>query len=102
MYLLSSNAIAGLVGLRIACSECIIAVTGGTEFWKHWTHGPGQSTVDLNYGNTSDTIYRFLQDTGRSGATAAGTNNSCGRGYSAWNLDGAIYVLEGGHWHVCY
>lgn len=104
LYGLPGTAISGLNNLATNCPSCIIIVTGGTEFWKHWYHGPGYAQVDLSFGNqNSDSIYRFLQNNTQSGATPV-SSSSCipNSNYSAWNLNGAIYVLEVNHWHVCY
>lgn len=104
LYGLSSNAIAGLITLGVTCPGCVIEVTAGTEFWAHNTHGPGYGRVDLNYGNTSDTIYRFLQTSGASASSSSCIPNS---NFPAWSYSGGIYVLEkdntgNEHWHVCY
>lgn len=92
---LPQRSISGLQWLARNCgSACNIIISGGTEFWRHSSHGPGVNRVDL--GLNSD-LNHFI----RSGTRL--TTNSCYPGQPAWSVNGSTYVLENGnHWHVCY
>jgi len=90
---LPQRAKTGLQGLARACAGCSITVTGATEFWPHVSHGPGMNRVDLGFSSLLDSFIRR----GRSLAT-----NVCYSGKPAWEINGATYVRESNHWHVCY
>lgn len=97
------SAVNGLLGLSSACSSCNIVVTGGTEFWRHQTHGFGAGRVDIRY-RAGDTLDDFIRTNG----TYLGGANNCYPGQPAWRLNlsmtsSGVYVLENNsHWHICY
>jgi hypothetical protein len=95
---LGQSAINGLGSLKSSCSGCSITVTGGTEYWLHSAttrHRPGNSVVDIRRGSSPALDAKIVTGT----ALGAGSCSNLGQRYS---LNGAIYVNEGGHWHVCY
>jgi hypothetical protein len=99
VYNIGGAAIFGLNILKGDCGGCKITITGGSEFWAHATHGPGQNIVDLRYiqGDLLDVYIRKQQFLGK--------NNGCINSYNGWKVNGSIYVLETKnpiHWHVCY
>ncbi len=98
VYLLGNNAIQGLISLKNACPACSMTVTGGTEFWKHESHGPLNSRVDLRLQSSPNNLDAYIKSNG-----TPLTANTCYRGQPAWQLNGDTYVLENNnHWHVCY
>lgn len=97
------RALNGLIGLRNACPSCVISITGGTEFWRHETHGYNAGQVDLRY-TAGSALVNYIENNG----TYLGTNNTCYPGQPAWRLNlsltsTGIYVFEkNSHWHICY
>ena len=95
---LGQGATSGLGALKSSCSGCNITVTGGTEYWLHSAttrHRPGDSVVDIRRGSSPALDAKVLTGT----ALSQGSCSNLGQRYS---LNGAIYVNEGDHWHVCY
>lgn len=96
VYNLGPRAMTGLLSLSKSCKNCKIVITGGTEFWPHVSHGPGNNKVDIDDQNSA------LNNYIRSG-TSLGNQNGCINGYPAWKIGTAVYVYENrNHWHVCY
>ncbi len=97
VYKIGSAAINGLLSLKSQCTGCSIVVTGGSEFWKHTTHGIGMNRVDINY-TSGDALYNYITK-GKQGTPSA----NCVKGQPSWFIGSAEYVLENNnHWHVCY
>lgn len=92
---LPENAITGIMNLAEDCM-CQVIVTGGTE-GGHRTHGPNLPIVDLS--RRMDTLNRHIT---QNGTVINPPTQSCSRLGTQYRLDGAIYVNEGTHWHVCY
>lgn len=94
---LGASAISGLRNLadtcKAACYDSLV-VTGGTEYWLHRTHDNGLK-VDLRKSSGLD---GFIKTAGSS----LGQQAACSSLGLAWRYQGAIYVDEGDHWHVCY
>lgn len=97
VYGLGSPAISGLAALKNTCNGCVVTVTGGTEYWLHSTntkHRPQNSVVDLSKNAQLEVAIMW--------GSSLGTQASCSSLGPAWRYNGAIYVDEGDHWHVCY
>ncbi len=84
-----------LTALRNSCPACTITITGGSEYWQHKSHNAPYTRVDLRLETKLDAL---IKTTGQS----LGKQGSCSSLGLAWKLNGAIYVHEGNHWHVCY
>ena len=98
VVLLPQNAISGVMNLASSCqsamgAECSVIITGGAE-GGHATHGPGIAVVDLGRNTSLDSHIR--------GVGQAVNVNTCSQIGPQYRLNGAIYVNEGDHWHVCY
>ncbi|MBI2065750.1 MAG: TrbC/VirB2 family protein [Candidatus Zambryskibacteria bacterium] len=105
VYNLNSSTVSELQSLKQNCN-CTLIITGGTEYWIHGNrsteidqnptqHKPGGSVVDLDI-NTNFTNY--LRTQGARTQTYVCSNV----GSEKYNLNGAIYVNEVTHWHVCF
>lgn len=55
-----------------ACGNCVVVVSGGTEWWSHTTHGPGKPVVDIRK-NTALDKYVKSGDLGNVGKTTKKT-----------------------------
>ncbi|MCR4279211.1 MAG: pilin [Candidatus Zambryskibacteria bacterium] len=104
---LSSSIINSIKSLQSQCN-CLITITGGTEYWLHGNrsteltsnktqHRPGGSSADLSfYTPITDYIRKEGDKTDTPG---------CAPGNEKYVLNGATYVLEtigDTHWHVCH
>ncbi|OGZ04315.1 MAG: hypothetical protein A2648_01045 [Candidatus Lloydbacteria bacterium RIFCSPHIGHO2_01_FULL_41_20] len=89
---LPEQTISGLLALKADC-ECGITVTGGTEYWLHSSHGPGQRTVDLA---PSSSLNQFL---GRPNPVSGTSVTKMGATFKYENV-GDNANATGGHWHV--
>ena len=98
VVLLPEKAISGVIELAAGCktrmgTDCNVIISGGSE-GGHKTHGPGIGNVDVR---DNLTLGNYIK---RDGATAS--TDSCSRLGPQYSINGAIYVDEGDHWHVCY
>jgi hypothetical protein len=108
---LSESVFSGLQQLKNRCgiSQCVITVTGGTEWWLHGDgidinktlHRPGGNVVDLS--KTNPVLNGIITSHPK-----ISSPNGCASG-QAYNVNGKIYVDESKstsftspHWHVCY
>jgi len=106
---LGPEAINGLLSLKNFCSDCVITITAGTEYWLHGNknteissnptrHKPGGNAVDLSLNNS--TLNEKIVDLGTP------ISSGCSTG-ALYEIGNAIYVNEvipgnPPHWHVCY
>lgn len=108
---LGETAISGLIDLANNCTGCEVAVTGGTEYWRHGNkstdrnlnktqHKPGGNVVDLSLNDTK--LNNYIRTKG----TLLKDSAACSTG-THYQIGNAMYVDEDipgnpGHWHVCY
>ncbi len=104
VYGLNGSIINLLRRLEQDCSNCTTEVTGGTEYWLHGNrttnlanagteHIPGGRAVDLGLDSALTVFLRFQGQ--------ATTASGCAPGSQKYVWNGATFVLEGNHWHVC-
>lgn len=72
-----------------ACN-CMVVITGGTEYWKHKSHGVGKAIIDIR---KSDAVNAVIK--------ASGARTPSFGGYFKWNFNGFWFTDEGDHWHAC-
>ena len=108
VYGMSSYVISGVGTIAQNCN-CIVIVNGGTEYWLHGNnsteltgptanptqHKPGGNVVDLSSYPTLDS---YIRATGVSTQTTGCSN----LGTEKYTLNGATYVNEATHWHICF
>lgn len=108
VYKLSPEASDGLRRFYTKCTEetrgylmgdCVIVVTGGTEYWLHLTHNDKRK-VDLRKGDGAGVVDRYIKSKGTIPETPCGLRNA--PKYQPDGPSGGTYVDEGDHWHVCY
>lgn len=107
VYGISTAVYNGLSRLRNACRNCVIEITGGTEYWLHnvgTAHREGGRVIDLRVNQTLDAFIKSPSAGTRVTTAGCATSNEK---YAL--ISGGTYVLNdlseattGNHWHVCY
>ena len=105
---ISESILTGLRKIKTACN-CVVVVTGGTEYWLHGNrstelegnktaHRPGGTVVDISLKTPVTDFLRKLPVSTRTG---------CSPGTERYEYAGGLYVNEeistnDPHWHVCF
>jgi hypothetical protein len=97
---LPQGAVDGLKKLASGCQadkkvNCFVLVTGGTE-GGHKTHGPNRAQVDIDKNMTLNSYIMKKEN------ELITPNPNCSQLGKQYRVNGAIYVDEGNHWHICY
>ncbi len=86
-------ALDGIVNLKIACNNCFVRVTGGTEA-GHQTHRMGWPNIDLGFDPALDAHIESVIRQGDPNIQTIGTYTYyCGSDHNR-------YYKENNHWHV--
>lgn len=99
--LLPSSTISFLSTLKKACgSDCKIVISGGTEWWKHKTHGQGRPVVDIGKNSSGSKITEYIIKTGLASGTRTNPNTCSKIGETCILFGGSFYNENADHWHV--
>ncbi|MFA6077879.1 MAG: pilin [Candidatus Paceibacterota bacterium] len=99
--LLPDSTIAFLGTLKKACgSDCVVVVSGGTEFWRHATHAENRPIVDIGKNSSGPKITEYIIKTGLASGTRTNPNNCSSIGQTCIFGGARFYNENSEHWHV--
>ncbi|TSC54732.1 MAG: Uncharacterized protein LiPW30_198 [Parcubacteria group bacterium LiPW_30] len=99
--LLPTSTISFLSTLKKACGgDCKIVISGGTEWWKHKTHGQGRPVVDIGKNSSGVKISEYIIKKGVETSTRANSNTCSKIGETCILFGGSFYNENDAHWHV--
>jgi hypothetical protein len=93
---LNNTTVSMIQTLQAACG-CNVTITGGTEYWKHSTHGKGSQVLDIRWDGDSSSLTNTIKSQNP-------TSKPSFSGNFRWLYQGFWFTDEKGgnrHWHVC-
>lgn len=99
--LLPSSTISSLSALKRSCgNDCKIVISGGTEWWKHKTHGQGRPVVDIGKNSSGTKISEYIIKRGIETSTRTNQNTCSNIGETCIFGGMNFYNENSEHWHV--